>query len=217
MEPPQQKGSVDMSEHDEIIAEAREKYTVHNCGQCKFRKSCNLGINCFDSDECRERRQSIMLGFGIEDGYFTKLLDRLGAAHKREIEASRANSEKSSAVGNAAKMRSALKYLRDASREFCHLILNSKYNQIYDKYKCKEFVKIGDAIVYANIALAASPRNCERFADELDAQIEFLNDVWLISVTKDTMLERDKFENWTEEMKSRYASWLFAEAKGENK
>ena len=147
-----------MSEHDKIIAETREKYTVHNCNQCEFRKSC---VNKFDSDECKKIRQSIMFGFGIEDGYFTKLLDRLGAAHKREIETSRATSEKSSAVGNAAKMREALKYLRDASREFCHRILNSKYNQIYDKYKCKEVVKIGDAIVNANIALAASPRNCD--------------------------------------------------------
>ena len=85
-----------MSEHDEIIAEAREKYTVHNCGQCEFRKSCSLGIIGFDSDECRERRQSIMLGFGIEDGYFTKLLDMLEAAHKREVETLRATSEKSS-------------------------------------------------------------------------------------------------------------------------
>lgn len=67
--------------HDEIIAEAREKYTVHHCGQCEFRKSC---INKFDSDECKNTRQSIMLGFSIEDGYFTKLLDRLEAAHKRE-------------------------------------------------------------------------------------------------------------------------------------
>lgn len=85
-----------MSEHDEIIAEAREKYTVHNCGQCEFRKSCYLSVNGFDSDECKERRQSIMLGFGIEDGYFTKLLDMLEAAHKREVETLRATSEKSS-------------------------------------------------------------------------------------------------------------------------
>lgn len=85
-ETPQRKGSVDMSEHDEIIAETREKYTVHNCGQCEFRKSCDLGANGFDTDECRKMRQSIMLGFGIEDGYFTKLLNRLEAAHKRDIE-----------------------------------------------------------------------------------------------------------------------------------
>lgn len=67
---------------DEIIAETREKYTVHNCSQCEFRKSCN---DKFDSEKCKGMRQSIMLGFGIEDGYFTKLLDSLEAAHKREM------------------------------------------------------------------------------------------------------------------------------------
>ena len=61
-------------------------------------------------------------------------------------------------------------------------------------------------------ALAGPSRNCDRFADELDAQIAFLNEVWLISVTKGSMLERDKFENWTDLMKARYAGWLFAPA-----
>lgn len=55
-------------------------------------------------------------------------------------------------VGNAAKMREALKYLRDASREFCHLILNSKYNEVFDKYKYPEVAKIRDAIANANAA-----------------------------------------------------------------
>ena len=64
-------------------------------------------------------------------------------------------------------------------------------------------------------ALAEPPRNCDRFADETDAQIEFLNEVWLISVTKETALERDRFENWTDEMKSAYAKWLLAPAKGQ--
>lgn len=60
--------------------------------------------------------------------------------------------------------------------------------------------------------LQMKPRNCDRFADETDAQIAFLNEVWLISVTKETALERDKFENWTDEMRSRYAKWLLAPA-----
>lgn len=64
-------------------------------------------------------------------------------------------------VLNTAKVREALEYLRDASREFCHLILNSKHNEIYDKYKYKEVSKIRDAIVNANFALAASARNEE--------------------------------------------------------
>lgn len=65
----------------------------------------------------------------------------------------------------------------------------------------------------AKRAVAATPRNCDRFNDELDAQLEFLNEVWLISVDKDTMLERDRFENWTDEMRLRYAKWLMAPAK----
>jgi hypothetical protein len=64
---------------------------------------------------------------------------------------------------------------------------------------------------YTSVA-AAPPRNCDCFASELDAQVEFLNEVWLISVTKETMIERDRFENWTDEMRSAYASWLFAPA-----
>jgi hypothetical protein len=64
----------------------------------------------------------------------------------------------------------------------------------------------------ARAALSAPPRNCDRFADETDAQIAFLNEVWLISVTKETALERDKFDNWTDEMRSRYAKWLLATA-----
>lgn len=51
--------------------------------------------------------------------------------------------------------------------------------------------------------------NCNRFESELDAQLAFLNEEWLISVDKDTMLERDKFENWTDEMRLRYGRWLF--------
>lgn len=64
-------------------------------------------------------------------------------------------------VGNIAKMREALKYLRDASREFHHLILNSKHNEICDKYKYPAVAKISDAIANAGVVLAESPRNCD--------------------------------------------------------
>lgn len=64
-----------------ILAEARDKYTVHDCNECDFRKSCERS---FGGDECKSTRQSIFLAFGIEDGYFTKLLDRIEAAAKRE-------------------------------------------------------------------------------------------------------------------------------------
>ena len=85
-------------------------------------------------------------------------------------------------VGNAAKTREALKFLRDASREFCHLILNSKYNEVMDKYKYPEVAKIRDAIAKAGVTLSAPARNCDRqyqnaydvlkyFADETGCQI----------------------------------------------
>lgn len=64
----------------------------------------------------------------------------------------------------------------------------------------------------------AVPRNCDRFTDELDAQLAFLNEVWLISVDRETMTEQDAYENWTDEMRARYGRWLFApatEQKGE--
>lgn len=108
-------------------------------------------------------------------------------------------------VGNAAKMRKALK---EAKRTLCRWQAD---------LPVLAWVEVETALCKIESALSAPPRNCDRFADELDAQLAFLNEVWLIFVTKDAMLERDKFENWTEEMKSRYAKWLFAEAKGDAK
>lgn len=127
-----------MSELYEIIAEACEKYTVHNCGQCEFRKSCNIE---FDSNVCKDIRQSIMLGFGIENGYFTKLLDRLEAARKRERGAT---CEKSSQVGNNAKMREAVEQINRI---------------VWDKHRhTKEET---EAHRLATEALSAPPRNCD--------------------------------------------------------
>jgi len=103
------------------------------------------------------------------------------------------------AVGNAAKMREALRRC-------------ANYLDVDDAGLCKDECDALREVMQS--ALSAPPRNCDRFAGELDAQLAFLKEVWLIFVTKDTMLERDKFENWTEKMKSIYAKWLYA-AKGE--
>ena len=70
------------------------------------------------------------------------------------------------AVGNAAAMREALVALRDAARNFYHQILNSKYNDIMDEYKCRErgfpaLLDLRYAIPKANFALSAPPRNCD--------------------------------------------------------
>lgn len=64
----------------EIIKDARDKYTVHDCSQCTWRKCCELNASGFNSAECRKKRQSIELAFGIDDGYFSNLLDRIEAA-----------------------------------------------------------------------------------------------------------------------------------------
>jgi hypothetical protein len=68
--------------------------------------------------------------------------------------------------GNAAAMRSALVAIRDAARMFCHQILNSKYNDMMDEYKCRErgfpaLLDLRAAISKANFALSAPPRNCD--------------------------------------------------------
>lgn len=142
---------------DDIIAEARDEYTVHNCNQCNYRKSCDLNTNGFDSDECRGRRQSIMLGFGIEDGYFTKILDRLDAAHKREMSKSASkNGADFGQLGDAAKLREALK---DIGR------IVEQIRLLYSDFPSE----IHAIARKANAALAAPPRNCDRFKDASDA------------------------------------------------
>lgn len=67
----------------EIVSNARDKYTVHECNECTRRKCCELR---FDSAECREEREDIFLLLGIEDGYFSDLLNRIEAAWKRDEE-----------------------------------------------------------------------------------------------------------------------------------
>lgn len=91
--------------------------------------------------------------------------------------------------------------MREALEEARKFIATNKYGY----FESRLLPKI-------DAALATPARNCDRFQTELDAQLAFLNDVWLISVEKETMLERDKFENWTEQMKTRYGRWLLAPA-----
>jgi hypothetical protein len=56
-------------------------------------------------------------------------------------------------------------------------------------------------------------RNCDVYRDETDAQLKFLNDVWLVSADRESVLDRHKLENWTEEMLMSYARWLFFSSK----
>lgn len=137
-------------------------------------------------------------------------LDRIEAARERERTEIEANALAIGGIveasrhtpGNAAAMREALETIHD------------KVNGL-DEECGVDPVEIRDI---ARAALAAPARNCDRFADETDAQIAFLNEVWLISVDRETMLALDKYENWSDGMRTRYGRWLLApaaERKGE--
>ena len=110
---------------------------------------------------------------------------RLGATCKESLQ-----------VGNSAKMREALKYLRDALREFCHLILNSKYNEVYDKYKHPEVAKISDAIANAGLVLAEPPRNCDIMSLETARKVWFAKEI-VPRLNGDLPLGKEvPFEEW---------------------
>ena len=104
-------------------------------------------------------------------------------------------------VGNAAKTREALKYLRDASREFCHLIYNSKYNRVMDKYKYAEVAKIRDAIANAGLVLSTPARNVDVYQTK-DSLLKAIHD------------DRGYLQDPIKERKS-VVDFVLAEAKGE--
>jgi hypothetical protein len=155
----------------DIIAEARDKYTVHECNQCTWRKCCSKG---FGSEECGKFRESIFLRLGIEDGYFTQLLDRLEAAWKREknaieanalfvggfIEASRKRkptAENSSAVGDAAAKREAV----TASHGLGDCAKMREALKTVKRYLDGYTVNVLEMRSQVDAALAAPPRNCD--------------------------------------------------------
>jgi hypothetical protein len=155
-------------EIDAILAEARNKYTVHNCNECDYRKSCD---HRFDCDECKTTRKSISLAFGIEDDYFTKLLDQIEAAYKRErtiTDIMLAVKDKPlphpdpdnapplfAAPVNAAALRAALKDVLDhAPFATDHATMLTGGN---------------DLLARLRHAYYAPARNCDRFADVLRA------------------------------------------------
>lgn len=124
------------------------------------------------------------------------------------LEAAVNNEKKANLQGNNAAIREALVMVCDAFTD--GLITTdlekdlSRFDAICEKVKS---------------ALSEPARNCDRFKDELDAQLAFLNEVWLISVDRKTMLVRDKYENWSDEMRAKYGRWLLApvaERKGES-
>lgn len=138
----------------DIIREARDKYTVHNCNECNFRKSCDWNDWNFGSVECEAKRQSISLLLGIDDDYFNKLLTRLDAAHKRE-KAEWVNANAGLAkVGDVAKLREALKLCMDELCDRCRDLASARGNPLPCLNGCEPVRK-------AKAALAAPPRNCD--------------------------------------------------------
>ena len=132
--------------------------------------------------------------YGYED--WLKLCKRLRTAHMREI-------------ANVAELRKALEIVRDA-----HYVETDNNGDSYEGFCVEADDGTGRPIICVVESALGNPyRNCDRFVDELDAQIAFLNEVWLISVSKENMIEKDRFENWTEQMKERYGRWLMEHVK----
>lgn len=127
------------------------------------------------------------------------------------------DSDKSNPPGNNAAMREALENLLDEA-EHGYEIRDAPVAGAPGERQTYHVVNAEYIIDTARAALSEPPRNCDRFTDELDAQLAFLNEEWLISVDRDSMLEKDKFDNWTDQMRSAYARWLMAKAneKGHN-
>lgn len=141
--------------------------------------------------------------------YLHDFADRAEAAHKREIEEAERRGNHSAmkavcetiekvgplydadSIGDSVKLREALEDSNELLDEL------AKLGEWWDSAK--------DQIEANNVALAAPARNCDRFHTENDTMIAFLNEVWLISV--DT-LDNDPFDEWTPQMKARYARWL---------
>lgn len=129
--------------------------------------------------------------YGQED--WLLLCNRLRTAHRREL-------------ANVAKMRDVLskceKYLSAVIRD--SLIYENEVDGLNTSDLADD---AWDAIHKSKI------RNCDRFVDELDAQIAFLNEIGQLSVSKETITETEMFENWTERMKEVYGRWLMETAK----
>ena len=132
-----------------------------------------------------------------EDGYalsplvcdLLSLADSIEAAAKREREATR---EKSSQVGNAAKMREACENIAEyAKTAACYI------EDIDDAHLLGYLNQIER---WAEAALSAPPRNCDRFATLDDARNAFFADY----VPDETCSSATAF-----------AIWLFDKAKGD--
>lgn len=167
------------------IADMLTEYNNWRRGKPPYDEPCSLNLSAYELGLCIDRAIEILRGESLN----TKPAENV-------------NNEK--VVYNGVKVYEALKYLRDASREFHHLILNSKHNEICDKYKYAPAAIIRDAIATANAALNEPPRNCDKCLTPKDAMLAHLEEVY-----EGEKVEFGDYE-WCE-----FVKWLFAEAKGE--
>ena len=100
-------------------------------------------------------------------------------------------------IGNVGKLRNAL------SRTHTWLGVLIRDSRPGDG--CSQCIGASDLADDVYDALNSPARNCDRFSDETEAMVAFLNEVWFISV-KD--LKEHPFYEWTPVGKERYAKWL---------
>lgn len=112
---------------------------------------------------------------GMPDSYhvtmswadFRKMLDRLEAAHRRELSK---NTSKNGAdfgqLGDAAKLRDALELCMDEMCSRCRDLAAARSNLLPCLQGCEPVRK-------AKAALAAPPRNCENYATVDEAMYDF--------------------------------------------
>ena len=129
-------------------------------------------------------------------------MDKATEQENRRRRKVKPTTKKSSAVGDASTMREALTKVEEWME---HRIATGGF-----EFSMTIPTMLEDVVLPA---LAAVPRNCDRFSDETKAMVAFLNEAWFVSV-KD--LKEYPFYKWTPLMKERYAKWLM-EREGETK
>lgn len=124
--------------------------------------------------------------------------DRIKAAVKREREAT---CRESLQVGNAAKMREALKAVYECAKDGILTIRESAFEKVLS-------------------ALAEPPRNCDLYTIEVEAGEAFIawyNTVYDLDGDELNEVSSCDLKHNVDDILYDYIKWLFAEAKGEAK
>ena len=124
------------------------------------------------------------------------LADRIEAAHKREV-----TRDKSSQVGNSAKMRKALDMLLG--------LFDSELVEYSDSCDTSDTAQIQYVIDKAEAALSAPPRNCDKQLPAERVSADDVEQAWQV------FKHRDPDVYFDVPGLLRFIVWLFDEAKGE--